>query len=391
MSIDRIPVSRATDEVDRSLSALRHWARDLALPLWSARGFDAAAAMFEEQLAFDGSPVPGVPRRLMVQARQISVYALASHHRWFDGRHLALAATQTMLDVYWARDGLEGWTFAVDRAGEIADPRRDLYAHAFVLFALAWMVRLSPDDRFVAAIEATIRVLDTRFKDRKAEGFWDCLPRGDAMRRQNPHMHLLEAFLELYDATGDPAYLTRATKLVDLAVSTFVDPVRGTIRETFDAAWRVAPAWGLGSVEPGHQFEWAWLLRRFDRATGASSDALVRALVASALEHGTDRTRGRIVDETGEDGAVRRAASRAWPHAEAVKCLASEIGRGFVEDRTDLARILVRLKDVYCPDALAGGWIDHVSECDVPISRVMPASTMYHLMFALAECETRLG
>jgi len=54
---------------------LRTWAVDDALPLWATAGFDGSNGRFEERLAFAGDPLPSVPIRLMVQARQIYVYA----------------------------------------------------------------------------------------------------------------------------------------------------------------------------------------------------------------------------------------------------------------------------------------------------------------------------
>ena len=43
-------------------------------------------------------------------------------------------------------------------------------------------------------------------------------------RRQNPHMHLLEALLALHVATGEKNWLRRAGALVDLFKRRFVDP-----------------------------------------------------------------------------------------------------------------------------------------------------------------------
>ncbi|MGY4257709.1 mannose/cellobiose epimerase-like protein (N-acyl-D-glucosamine 2-epimerase family) [Bradyrhizobium sp. USDA 4516] len=368
------------------LSKFRNWALRQALPLWADVGFDQSAMLFEEAIAFEGSPLVSAPRRVMVQARQISVYALASQRGWFNGRDIALATGRSMIGLFWAPDGEPGWAFSITRDGAVADSRRDLYAHAFVLFALAWLVKLSPDDLFYKAIEDTVLFLDDRLADRQRGGFWDGLPRRRNPRRQNPHMHLLEAYLELFEATSQHGYLDRAGALVALAIRHFIGAGRGVLREYFDDHWQVVPAPGAGSVEPGHQFEWAWLLRRYEGFASVSLESEIGRLVASALTLGTDRARGRIVDEVSEDGSVRRRSSRSWPHAEALKSLAVETWRGS-DYQVDIAAFLGRLAKVHCPESLGGGWLDHVSDKDEPISTSMPASTLYHLMFALAECE----
>ena len=74
------------------LARFKRWMVRDALPLWGGIGFDAGTAMFEERLGFDAVPDRAAPRRLMVQARQVSVFATATRLGWFAGRELALAA-----------------------------------------------------------------------------------------------------------------------------------------------------------------------------------------------------------------------------------------------------------------------------------------------------------
>jgi mannose/cellobiose epimerase-like protein (N-acyl-D-glucosamine 2-epimerase family) len=53
-------------------------------------GFDKAARGFHERLDLAGDPIRNLPRRLMVPARQIVVYAQSSLLGWHsNGAHLA--------------------------------------------------------------------------------------------------------------------------------------------------------------------------------------------------------------------------------------------------------------------------------------------------------------
>lgn len=360
------------------------WLRDLALPLWASRGFDTRQGAFEERLDFSFSPVLAAPRRVMVQARQISVYAAAALAGLYpDGRPLALRAARAMIATYLAADGAPGWIFSVDRAGKTVDAKRDLYAHAFVLFALAWVMRLEADPAFVSAARDTLDFLDSFMADPVGGGYWDCLPRIDAIRRQNPHMHLFEAAIALHETNGDARALALCRALKGLALARFFDPTTGALREAFDDRWAVHPRPGAGSVEPGHLFEWAWLLRRYEVISGDDQSGPVSAMIAMAMRYGLDSANGRIIDEIGEDGAIRVASSRSWPHAEALKALSAETGPGDVRYAREIALILGRLSETYCPDALNGGWIDHVDAQDRSISEAMPASTLYHLYFGI--------
>ncbi|BAS00171.1 mannose-6-phosphate isomerase [Blastochloris viridis] len=363
------------------------WLREAALPLWASRGFDPHRDAFEEQLHFTGEPVAGVPRRTMVQARQIAVFAAAALSGRFPGANLALRAAQRWVRAHLASDGRPGWVFSVDRDGGVVDGRRDLYAHAFALFALALVMRLQRDRAFDDALAATLDIVDGAFADPAASGYWDCLPRQDRLRRQNPHMHLFEAFLALWQTTQRDDMLARCRRLQQLALRRFLDPDRGALREQFDDRWTVHPAPGQGAVEPGHLFEWAWLLRRYEHASGEDQTAPVTAMLDFAIRAGLDAGRGRIVDEIGESGELRARSSRSWPHTEALKALAAEAGRGNLFHRQLIAPIGHRLMTVHCRPDLKGGWIDHVDADDRPISTIMPASTLYHLYFGISALE----
>jgi mannose-6-phosphate isomerase len=360
------------------------WLVESALPLWASAGFDAGRAMFQERLDFDRAPIASAPRRLMVQARQISVYAAASlSGRFPGGADLALRGARTMIATFLEKDGEPGWAFSVDRDGRLIDRKRDLYAHAFVLFALAWVSRLENSGSFAVAIDKTLAFVDRAFADPVNGGCWDCLPRSDALRRQNPHMHLFEAYVVLYETTGRADVLRRCRALRDLALARFYDPATGVLREIFDNDWKVHPAPGQGSVEPGHLFEWAWLLRQYERVSGHKQDEAVSALISMARRCGLSAADGRIINEIDEIGVVRDSASRCWPHTEALKALAEEALRGDPTCLSDMGRIAGRLLDRYCPDRLAGGWIDFLDEQDRPASQSMPASSFYHIYFGL--------
>lgn len=361
----------------------RAFLRQEALPLWSTAGFDSQADSFEERLEFDLGPDPAAPRRLMVQARQIAVFARAALDGDFPaGADLARRAGRAMVINYLSPDGQPGWVFSVDRAGRVLDTTLDLYAHAFTLFALAWLKRLDGGSEWDTAIAATLDVLDTRFAHPRG-GFHESLPRRDAVRRQNPHMHLFEALIELATVDRSPATLARCHALDRLARSHFIDGLGG-VHEQLDADWNPAGAF----VEPGHQMEWAWLLGRYAALVDENRTTLVDALVVRALATGIDAATGRAVDLCDPAGTVLRATSRSWPHAEAAKALADQIRRGRLDYLPAYRRVVERLLDRYCPLRLEGGWLDQFDADDRPLSTFMPASSLYHVYFGLKSLDT---
>jgi mannose/cellobiose epimerase-like protein (N-acyl-D-glucosamine 2-epimerase family) len=359
------------------------WLKNDALPFWATTGVDHERGGFHERLDLGGRPIRDVPKRLMVQGRQLYVYCHAGLLGWFpDARRLADQSLDYLLHAFYRRDGEPGFVCALAPDGSIADAARDTYAHAFVLLGLAWYHRLTGQAQALAIARGILSFLDEAAGTRNG-GYLDAVPPAGGVRRQNPHMHLFEALLALHAATGDAGYLARATALFGLFRKHFFRPDPGWLCEYFDADWEPL-AHGRGQTsEPGHHYEWVWLLRNFQAATGVDVDRYCDALYAQADLRGWDG-RGFIVDAIAPDGRVLKSSRRTWPHTEALKANIAEGERGRADCDIKAARCLAAIK-TFIGNPVAGGWMDHVDAEGQPLVAMMPASTLYHLFCAFAE------
>lgn len=371
--------------LETAAAALVSWATDAALPLWGAAGFDSEHGRFEERLTFRAQRLPAVPVRLMSQARQIHTYALAARRGWHPGAaSLVEQAYASMVRDYRQRDDRPGWIFSIRRDGTVADPRRDLYTHAFVLLAIASYVGVTGNHQALALADETLAFIERHMAAPCGGGFVEELPPLGGVRRQNPHMHLFEALLALWECSGDAGYLARAADLGDLFASRFFRSDHGVLCEYFTAA--LEPADGLAGnlAEPGHHYEWVWLLRRFERASGRSLQRYVDALYSHADRHGFDGA-GLIVDEVLVDGSHHTRSRRAWPITEAIKANAVEARLGRPGAGAKAVALAGLLRDHFLPTDPAGGWFDRLDVKGGCISEFMPASTLYHLVGAIDE------
>jgi mannose/cellobiose epimerase-like protein (N-acyl-D-glucosamine 2-epimerase family) len=368
------------------LSAYRKWIVDGALPVWSTRGFDAAAGRFRERLDWSGAPID-VPHRAMVQARQIYVYSHAYQLGWFPGgRDLAERAMASLLRDYGDVSEREAsFAFSIDGRGGIASSARDAYTHAFMLFAMAWLHRVNGDPALLTLADRTDAFVQNHLFDTEHGGMFETHPATVRTKRQNPLMHLLEAYLALERAAPGRGHLDRASRIVQLFEARLLDARHGVLLEHFAEDWSAHPDAAMADVfEPGHHFEWVWLLREYEQLGGTALRGQSDTLYRAARERGVDAD-GRIHDELGSDGSVRKASHRVWPHTEAIKAAtarhaggdASALGFADSMAHTLLQRFLDR--------PFAGGWIDHVSATGTPLVDYVPASTLYHLFFAASE------
>lgn len=368
-------------ELRSEAATLDGWLRAAALPLWVTSGFDEQHGRFEERLDFQGRPILDVPLRLLVQARQIHVYATAAERGWHSGAlEYVERAFESLQRDYYRRDGRDGWLFSVTREGAVVDATRDLYGHAFVLLAIASYARATGKRSALALADETLAFLDRDMKSPEG-GYDETLPARQGARRQNPHMHLFEALLALWEASGDVGHRDRADELLELFTSRFFQPDKGVVLEYFDDALRPAAGDSGKIVEPGHLYEWCWLLRAYERSVpGRPIGPIVDALYDHANRHGHDDD-GLIVDELSADGAVATASRRLWPMTEAIRCNMSEVAAGRSGAAPKAAALASRLRARFLTPQ--GGWMDRLDRSGTPVGDYMPASSLYHVIGAV--------
>ena len=131
------------------------------------------------------------------------------------------------------------------------DDMRDTYAQAFVLLSGAWRYKAFNDEAALKIAEDTLAFLNTHLKAENG-GWYEGLPKpASSQRRQNPHMHLFEAFLALNELTGQAKYLEMAGAMFELFENHFFDADKKALLEFFNPDWSPENDDG-GPTEPGH-------------------------------------------------------------------------------------------------------------------------------------------
>jgi mannose-6-phosphate isomerase len=200
-------------------------------------------------------------------------------------------------------------------------------------------------------------------------------------------MHLLEAMIAAFDATHDLAYQQRAGDLFGLFVASLYDTRRQALGEYFEEDWsRIEPL----IVEPGHQAEWVWLLRSFERITGCPTGRYRGQLLFSALRY-RDEVTGCLIDEGDVGGKVRKATRRLWPQTEIAKAWIAQAEAGEQGAVDEALKALVRLHRYYLSHPVPGGWYDQFDGDGRSLVDTIPASSFYHIICAIAEAERVLG
>jgi mannose-6-phosphate isomerase len=271
-----------------------------------------------------------------------------------------------------------GFLHSLDTENRPRETRRDLYDQAFVATAEAYGAEALGDPGRIERARAVFAELD-RAWHRWPAGYWEGELPDPAYRRQNPHMHLLEAALAIRQSRwGNHADLVRCEQIAGWFARHFFDRERGLLPEYFDQDLVVAADERMQTVEPGHHFEWAWLLGELKAAGGSDLSAIGERLWGFGLRHGIDRGRNVAVDELHFDGRVKSERARLWPQTERLKAAIA------MRDEAEILAAFDGLQP-YLATPAPGACHDKMLPAGGFEAEPTRASSLYHIVCAYAE------
>lgn len=365
-------------------TGMRDWLLDVAAPLWATRG-RTATGLFAERITLDGVPDASYFRSF-VQARHIFSFVAAGRLGW-QGPWADLVGQTADVLVKHARRADGFYVHRLSETGAVLDARADLYDQAFILFALGTAGgALGREDLFDVA-ERLLDTLEQAWAHPQG-GFTEGEIVDGSLRRQNPHMHLLEAFSTLASESGRQRFWDAAVSIADLAQRRFIDPASGALLEYFAHDWQPL---GTGTrrvgdiVEPGHCSEWAWLFERLAARGWSDGVCLSDGLVGFARSHGIDAARGVMIDEVWLDGSVRSARARCWPQTERAKAAVARWLRLRNDTEADEVMAAVAGLHLYLAVDVPGLWRDKFRADGSWEEEFAPGSSLYHISCAIVE------
>jgi mannose/cellobiose epimerase-like protein (N-acyl-D-glucosamine 2-epimerase family) len=344
------------------------WLFESALPLWWEQGADHHEGGYYDSLSPAAAP-QGKPDRLRVQTRQLYVYSQAGKLGW-DGPWLAATRhAAASLDQFQRPDGF--YSSRLSSSGEAID----LYDQSFVVFALAHLYAAEGGSpRALSTAEDLVERLRKSF--RCADGaYWDRFPTDAGARKSNPLMHLLEAALAWRGLGCNGAFASLADELSEFALKKLTQAGR-RIGEDFDFNWKATVD---GRYEPGHQFEWCYLLHKAGAGTTDVWNALYQAGASDTGAHG-------VPFSTDAEGRVTDGRCRLWAQTERLRTAVYFYS-------LPASPLILRSSDVKLPVSVVqrllehpvpGLWHEWRDERGNVVPGPCPATSLYHITTALS-------
>ena len=228
------------------------------------------------------------------------------------------------------RDGENGGYFWGVDDEKPTDPTKQAYGHAFVLLAASSAMCVGHPDapRLIADVT---QVIEERFWDKAAgatteEYNPDWSPMG-TYRGQNSNMHLTEALMAAFEATGERGYLDKAESIASLIIDRHARNEGWRVAEHFTEGWEVDrayrgdPMFRPSGTTPGHALEWSRLLVQLWELGGRSKAWMIEAaaeLFRKTVSIGWDQKLGGFYYTLDWSDRPDQTDRFWWPCAEGV-------------------------------------------------------------------------
>jgi mannobiose 2-epimerase len=302
------------------------------LPFWCGPALDHEQGGWMGWLSNDLKPDRTQPKGLIVNSRILWAFS-AVHQARPDAlfKQMAGRAFDFVMNHFWDAQ-LGGAFWRLDDTGRVLDDSKKIYGQAFYIYALAEYHRaFGVPVALVRAIDL-FELIERHAHDPGHGGYLEVRRRdwseADAEARlsdkdmsekksMNNHLHLLEAYTNLYRIWKEPRVEQRLRELISLFEQRILDPRTFHLHHFFNEQWQVRS----DTYTFGHDIEGSWLLCEAAEALGDASllkrvQVLGRRMAEGVLREGLDAD-GALRYE-GKGGKIIDAGKECWPQAEAV-------------------------------------------------------------------------
>jgi len=395
------------------------------LPYWKIRGDDKGFGGFLTFFDRNGNPTGQTEKNLLAHSRMIYAFSAinrAGYDR--DGSFLERAGRGIRYVIDRFLDNKHcGFYWILERDGTPVDRKKIIYGHSFVIYAFSEYAKAACDKTALSWADKTFDFLQRFAADNLNGGYgeffeedWSfCQPGayGGDRKSMDVHMHLMEAFTNLYEASGEAIHKRKAVEIIELITRRMLHPEHGTGIAQFSLDFTPLRAiifknvWGsdrdaedtegrpLDNTSFGHNVEFGWLLNHSVKILGLDRELYaekIRNLYDHCLKYGIDWERGGVYCEGPNQGPARERNKEFWQQAETLIAMLDGLAVFGDERYWDAYCNIHRFVFDYMINHKVGEWYPLLGPDNKVIWDYMGHAWKinYHTVRSMLECEKRL-
>ena len=318
------------------------------LQYWMAYTPDPRQGGFIGRVDENDRPDPTAPKGLVLNSRILWTFSAAYLHS-ASGAYLSVArrAYEYLLARFLDRE-YGGAFWSLDASGNPLNARKQIYGQAFCLYGLSEFYRATREPTALKEAIDLFRLIETHSFDHRRKGYYEAFTRdwqqpddlrlsekdANEQKSMNTHLHVLEAYSNLYKSWPDDLLRQRICDLLEVFDRHIIGKNSASLGLFFTEDWEPRSA----TISYGHDIEASWLLQEAAETISGKAQTLddkqqtidnakqtiddkdridrTRSLslrIAAAAAEGLD-TDGGLWYEKDEGGLI--AQKHWWPQAE---------------------------------------------------------------------------
>ncbi len=301
------------------------------LPFWDKHMPDGKYGGFHGRIDGHNNIIPGAPKGGILNARILWTFS-AVYNSLGDSSMLnrASMAADYILNHFF--DNVNGGTWwSLTYKGKPHEKKKQIYSQAYFIYALSEYYRASGDETYLKKAIELQRLIEKYAYDKENGGYFEAFSHDwqgiydqrlsakdvNEKKSMNTHLHVLEAYSNLYSVWPDESLRKQIHGLVEIFTDRIIDKTIGHLNLFFDERWKVKS----DIISYGHDIETSWLLCEAamvleDKQLYDSLVPVSLMMVDAALE-GLQED-GSLIYERSTRGLYTDTDRHWWVQAEAV-------------------------------------------------------------------------
>ena len=338
---------------------------------------------------------PKADKGVILNTRLLWTFA-ASYRKYSEQSYLEIAdrAYQYILNNFLDHEN-GGCYWMLDYQGNPINDYKYLYAQSFMLYALSEYYSAVNEESVLKQCVKLFEIIEEKCCTNEGHGYnevFDCdwnlltgVVLGDDKEASrftmNTHLHLMEAYTNLYKVWQNSRLKDKLTRLIQLHLNKMYDSEAKHFYSFFKEDWQPQ----IPEYSYGHDIEAAWLLYDSSIAINDSylievTSNLIQTISKVVLKEGYDHKNGGVFN-SGVDGSVVDTDKQWWVQAETI------VGLSYAWMLTETSDYLLDIEDIWdyidqnFKDHKKGEWYFLLSENGTPYTdkdKVGPWKGPYH-------------
>jgi len=349
------------------------------LSYWTSKMVDNKNGGFFGRIDYKDQVFPEADKGGILNARILWTYSSA-YRVLHDTLYLRLATRAKNYILKHFIDPQYGGAYrSLNFRGEPSDDKKQVYTEAFFIYALSEYSRATGDRLAVQEARKIFDLVEKYARDMEFNGYYEVFSRdwkrvrerligessNEVEKTMNTHLHVMEAYANLYRVTGDKLVGERLRNLINIFLDDIIDKKTSHLICFFDRNWK-----STASIDSyGHDIESSWLL--LEAATILKDPNLIARVnkicikIANAAAEGIQPDGSLLTEKDNATGSIRPTRSW-WEQAETVVGNLNAFGLTGDEKYLDRSINCWNYIKKYFVDIKNGGWYSYVSEKGTP-------------------------